>query len=75
MQIVPGGKATPAVQARLKICEVDQTQSIGPDDTVSHFRVDLKPGPTTLQTWLIDANGKSLCGAYYVSVELLESAL
>jgi hypothetical protein len=29
----------------------------------------LTAGKTRLQTWFYDANGKELCGAFYVTVE------
>ena len=37
------------------------------------FRVALEAGRTRLQTWFDDAEGRELCGAYYVYVHRVES--
>lgn len=68
----PQGKALPIAKARLKIGDSQQAgPAISGSKQVS-FEVDLKPGRTTLQTWLDDADGKPICGAYYVYVERMD---
>jgi len=60
------GKAIPAVKARLAIADTDQTQAVAADARASTFKVRLKAGPASLQTWFLDDKGEELCGAYYV---------
>jgi arylsulfatase len=64
----PPGVAVPAVRARLKIADFDEAMPMGATDKSISFHVALKPGRTVLQTWLYDADGAELCGAYYVIV-------
>ncbi len=66
---LPPGKALPIVKARLKIGAVDQSKPVAPEDKGITFTVPLKAGTRTpMQTWFYDANGKELCGAYFVYV-------
>jgi hypothetical protein len=66
-----GGRAIPAIQARLEIADVNETKPIPKDAAAVKFSVELKPGKTKLQTWLIDDKSRPLCGAYYVHVRRL----
>jgi arylsulfatase A-like enzyme len=68
---VPGGKAISASRARLKIAQLELSQPIPRDAAAVTFSVDLKPGKTTLQTWLIDEETGQSRGAYYVHVRRL----
>jgi hypothetical protein len=68
---VPGGKAITANEARLRIGEIDLSQRILRDAAAVTFAVDLQPGKTTLQTWLIDNQTGQSRGAYYVYVRRL----
>jgi arylsulfatase len=65
------GKALPIAQARLRVADFDQTVPVTATDKVISFTVNLPAGPTDLKTWFLDANGKLLTGAYYVSVRRL----
>jgi len=65
------GKALPIARARLKVGSFNQTVPVAATDKVVSFTVNLPAGPTDLQTWLLDANGKLLAGAYYVTVTRL----
>ena len=63
------GKALPIVKARLKIGDRDQSSPIAAVDKEAVFSVTLKKGmQTTMQSWLYDADGKELCGAYFAYV-------
>jgi arylsulfatase len=62
----PAGKALPIARARLRIGAFDESRSVGKEDKEVTFKVSLKAGPVQLQTWFQDADGKELCGAYYV---------
>ncbi|MBI4578535.1 MAG: hypothetical protein HY718_02465, partial [Planctomycetes bacterium] len=42
---------------------------VKPGDTFASFVVPLHKGPAKAQTWFYDADGKELCGAYYVYVQ------
>lgn len=63
------GKALPIKKARLRIGNFDRTQPVRATDKAVTFRVQLKANRTQLQTWFSDADGKELCGAYYVYVQ------
>jgi arylsulfatase len=65
------GKALPIARARLKVSKFDRTVPVAATDKVISFTMDLPAGPTDLKTWFLDANGKLLTGAYYVSVTRL----
>jgi hypothetical protein len=47
---------------------IETVRPVEPGDEAAVFRVWLSAGPTTLQTWLDDASGRELCGAYYAYV-------
>jgi len=66
---LPAGKALPVARARLRIGDVDESKPVGPQDRAVSFRVPLKAGTRlTMQTWLLDAGGRELCGAYFAHV-------
>ena len=64
----PAGVALPIAKARLRIADVDETKPVQPGDQAVAYSVNLKAGGTQLQTWFCDAEGKEVCGAYYVYV-------
>ncbi|MBN2578334.1 MAG: arylsulfatase [Pirellulales bacterium] len=66
------GKALPIAQARLRVGKHDVKTAVVPGDKKATFTVELPKGDTTLQTWFYDADGKELCGAYYVYVRRLQ---
>jgi hypothetical protein len=63
------GNAIPIAQGRLKIGEFDETAQPTDDGEAIRFTAKLEPGPTQLQTWMLDRDEEELCGAYYVYVE------
>ncbi len=67
----PPGKAIPVAKARLKVAGVDVSFTVDPKATAATFTVELPVGPARLQTWFYDAEGKELCGAFYVEVRRL----
>jgi arylsulfatase A-like enzyme len=67
----PAGLAVPAVKARLKIGGTDLSSVVAPSDKMLTFKVQLKAGNAILQTWFYDADGKELCGAFYVYIRTL----
>jgi hypothetical protein len=64
----PPGVALPVAEARLRVADVDETKPVRPGDQAVAYTVRLKAGRTQLQTWFYDAEGKEICGAYYVYV-------
>ncbi|QDT02413.1 Arylsulfatase precursor [Rubripirellula lacrimiformis] len=69
--ILSEGPAWPVHTARLQIGDQQQTAAVTDDASTVTFEMTLAAGPTTLQTWLDDENGKPICGAYYVNVQRL----
>jgi arylsulfatase len=67
----PPGLPLPVARARLKVAGVDQSCDVNPGDKAVSFTVPLPKGRTQLHTWFYDADGKELCGAFYVSVRRL----
>jgi hypothetical protein len=43
-------------------------QPVEPGQEAATFTVELEAGPAVLETWLDDAAGRPICGAYYVYV-------
>jgi arylsulfatase A-like enzyme len=64
----PAGKALPIAKARLRIGGFDATTPVSALDKEAVFETRLKTGKTQLQTWFYDAQGRELCGAFYVEV-------
>jgi arylsulfatase len=67
--VFPAGVALPIAKARIKVQGHDETSPVAPDDKAVAFTARLQSGPAELQTWFYDAEGKELCGAYYVVVK------
>jgi len=67
---LPAGKALPIAAAQLRIAGQEKSQAIPPDAKLTTFTVTL-PGQQRmqLQAWFQDAQGKDLCGAYFVEVK------
>ncbi len=63
-------KVIEAKEARLKIGSFEASKQIEKGAVEVTFRVPLKPGKAKLQTWFIEANGRSR-GAYFVYVKRL----
>ncbi len=62
----PACRALPVAKARLKIGDYDRTIDVRPTDEAAVFDVNLPRCSVEMKTWLLDANDKELCGAYYV---------
>jgi hypothetical protein len=62
------GNAIPISSARIQIGAQIFTNNPQADGKSVQFRARLEAGPTELQTWFLDAAGRSICGAYYVYV-------
>ena len=69
----PAGVALPIRRARLRVGTIEESAAVGPGDKAVTFKVKLEAGPTRLQTWFDDADGKALCGAYEVYAHRLGS--
>jgi len=67
----PPGQALPVAAARLKIAAHDATRAVADDAKAATFQVSLPAGRTQLQGWMLDAQGKEIAGAYYVTVRRL----
>jgi arylsulfatase A-like enzyme len=67
------GVSIPIIEARLKIGDVDLSQTVGGRDKVVVFQAHLPAGSTRLQTWFIDENQDSR-GAYYVYARFLDAS-
>jgi hypothetical protein len=63
-------RAMNAREARLEVGDTHQTLSLAAEDTCAAFTLKLEPGPTMLQTWIKNSEGKEH-GAYYVKVQFL----
>jgi arylsulfatase len=66
--VFPAGEALPITRARLKVADFDQGREVAPGDKAVTFTTRLQAGRTRLQTWFSDAQGREVCGAYYVYV-------
>jgi len=64
----PEGKALAIVKARLRVGDFDATVPVSAADKEAVFETRLKTGKTQLQTWFYDAQGRELCGAFYVEL-------
>jgi hypothetical protein len=70
--VMPAGVALPIRVAQLVIADQQLTLKTRPEDKAAVFRVRLRGGTKTkLHGWFQDAEGKDLCGAYYVRVRRL----
>lgn len=54
---------------RVSVAGKEYGASTAPDRSDAVVRVVLPAGPTTLQAWFVDAEGRPLCGAFYATVE------
>lgn len=70
--LIPPGKALPIATAKLAVTgrELSAKASAGAKEIV--FRVKLPTGRTQLHAWFQDAEGRDLCGAYFVKAERFE---
>ncbi|MGD9127019.1 MAG: arylsulfatase [Planctomycetia bacterium] len=66
------GKAIPIRMAHLKIGWIDEKKKTVKGADSATFFVSLGPGEQTLTAEFLDEDGKPLCGAYFVKIELLD---
>jgi len=64
----PAGKALPIAKARLKVGTFEDSREVAGGVKAVTFTTSLQAGPVELRTAFLDADGKELCGAYYVTV-------
>lgn len=62
------GVALPVAKGRLKIGSFEATAKPDADGESITIETPLKPGQMELTTWLLDEQGREICGAYYVYV-------
>lgn len=65
------GDAFPVAKVEMKIGGQIRQQAIAGQEKEVTFKVTLPRGPTELKTWLRDAAGQEIAGAYYVYVRAL----
>ncbi|HJZ90672.1 MAG TPA: arylsulfatase [Gemmataceae bacterium] len=66
---LPEGRALPVAKARLKVADLDETRPVAATDKEAVFSVRLAADrKLPMQTWLYDADGKELCGAFFAYV-------
>lgn len=68
---LPGGKPLPIEGARVQVGSLTVNMSAAPGATAVNCKATLPAGPTRLQTWFLDRQGKEISGAYYVYVRRL----
>ena len=59
-------RAIPVAKIRLTVDGTVREATISPDETAGVFTVELESGPARIEAQLLDADGKAICGAYYV---------
>ena len=67
----PAGKPIPAASAWLRAGRSEATLPVPDGATEVTFRVPLAAGPARIRSWWIDAQGRQLAGAYYLTAERL----
>ena len=65
------GRPLEVASARLRVGSQSQQQPATPSDRSVTFELALSTGPSEVQATFLDAEGRSLVGAYYVGVERL----
>ncbi|MEM6689629.1 MAG: sulfatase-like hydrolase/transferase [Planctomycetota bacterium] len=63
--------AMPVVSGRMRLGDFDEKANVDPDGKGVTFTAEVDKGPIELQTWLLDAEGQEIAGAYYVDLERL----
>jgi arylsulfatase len=66
--MLAAGKALPIAGARIEVQGASERVTVGPDQVSAVFRIPLRTGPASLQTWFLQADQTALCGAYYVYI-------
>lgn len=68
------GVALPIHRARIMVDRIMQQQAVTAEMECAIFEQELTPGRVLLHTWFDDEREQPICGAYYVSVELIDSS-
>lgn len=63
------GVALPIAKAKIGIGSYTKTAAPDSGEESITFSTTLEQGPVELNTWMLDEQGKEICGAYYVYVE------
>ncbi len=58
--------------AHLELSGVHETIECDPQSTAATLNITLPAGVTTMKAWFADAQGKDLCGAFFVTVKRVE---
>ena len=67
----PAGKAIPAASAWLRAGDSEATLPVPDGAAEVTFRLPLDAGPAQIRSWWIDAQGRQLAGAYYLTAQHL----
>jgi arylsulfatase A-like enzyme len=59
----------PIAKARIRVGDEEQTAVINAGQRDVKFTMDLPEGPTKIETWFLDKDGREICSAYYTAVE------
>ncbi|WP_425398439.1 arylsulfatase [Aeoliella sp.] len=70
--VMAPGPAWNIAHGKIRIGETELEQTADPSAAAIEFQVKLPAGPTSLQTWLTDPEGKEIAGAFYANVERVE---
>jgi arylsulfatase A-like enzyme len=70
---LPAGRALPVDSAWLQVGRIEQTMKIDPHGQSVTFTMPCTAGPAHIRSWWIDDKGNQLAGAYFLSVERLQS--
>ncbi len=65
---LPAGRALAVAAARIQVQGQAQRVSVSASQEAAVFRVPLRAGPTTLQSWFLNAADAPICGAYYAYI-------
>jgi len=71
--VMLAGPAFDVAAARLRVGDQRVEARAAANASQVRFTLVLPAGGTTMQTWLLDPSGKEIAGAYYVTVERLET--
>lgn len=66
------GPAWDIASGKIRVGDTEHEQTADPKAKAIEFQVELDAGPTTLQTWLVNPQGKPIAGAFYATVERIK---
>jgi arylsulfatase A-like enzyme len=66
--VLTPGRAFAVTKARVKVGDQTQDVDVVAGDKSAKFELKLEAGDTTLETWLLAADGQEIAGAYYAIV-------